>query len=162
MKKITDKGKKEIKLVDNTVVKMGRPKKYSQALAARICLAVSTSTDSLELICKKNPDFPCAGTIYAWRLEYYNFSEMYVDAKRIQAELYIEEIIAISDNTSKDTLIAENGKETCNSEWIARSRLRVDTRKWIACKLVPRLYGDKVEHKQTIVVKHEDALKELE
>jgi hypothetical protein len=33
----------------------------------------------------------------------------------------------------------------CNSEFIARSRLRIDTLKWLASKLVPRLYGDKEE-----------------
>ena len=35
-------------------------------------------------------------------------------------------------------------RKVANSEWINRSRLRVDTRKWLAGKLCPRLYGDNV------------------
>jgi hypothetical protein len=31
----------------------------------------------------------------------------------------------------------------CNSEFIACSRFRIDTCKWLAAKLIPRLYGDK-------------------
>ncbi|WP_367379929.1 hypothetical protein [Legionella quinlivanii] len=29
----------------------------------------------------------------------------------------------------------------CNSEFIARSRLRINTRKWLASKLAPKIYG---------------------
>ncbi len=31
-------------------------------------------------------------------------------------------------------------------EHIQRSRLRVDARKWIAAKLLPKRYGDKLQH----------------
>ena len=33
-----------------------------------------------------------------------------------------------------------------NNEHIQRSRLRVDARKWIAAKLLPKRYGDKLQH----------------
>jgi hypothetical protein len=36
-----------------------------------------------------------------------------------------------------------------NGEHLQRSRLRVDTRKWIASKLKPKKYGDKVEHEHS-------------
>ena len=36
-----------------------------------------------------------------------------------------------------------DGKEIINQDVIARSRLRVDARKWIASKLLPKKYGDK-------------------
>ena len=32
-----------------------------------------------------------------------------------------------------------------NSEYVQRSRIRIDTRKWIASKLKPKKYGDKVD-----------------
>ena len=32
-----------------------------------------------------------------------------------------------------------------NTEAIQRSRVRIDTRKWFAARLVPRIYGDRKE-----------------
>lgn len=122
---------------------MGRPTDYTSELADEICQAVATSTDGLSKICARNPHFPTRDTIYAWRYKHKYFSDNYANAKRQQAELLAEEIIDISDNSSKDTIENENGKVSFNSEWAARSRLRVDTRKWIACKLLPKIYGDK-------------------
>ena len=40
----------------------------------------------------------------------------------------------------------EDGKETVDHERIARSRLRVDSRKWVASKLLPKVYGDRLQH----------------
>jgi hypothetical protein len=31
-----------------------------------------------------------------------------------------------------------------NNEFVARSKLRVDSRKWILSKLLPKIYGDKI------------------
>jgi hypothetical protein len=55
----------------------------------------------------------------------------------------VDEILAISDDTSQDTILNENGTALCNYEHINRSRLRIDTRKWLAAKLCPRFYGEK-------------------
>ena len=38
--------------------------------------------------------------------------------------------------------LTRNGKLIINQEVIARSRLRVDSRKWIASKLKPKRFGD--------------------
>jgi hypothetical protein len=127
----------------------GRPSKYSLELAQKICKKIATCTDSLAKICASDPDFPTRETIYAWRLDHKGFSDMYADSKRAQAELLVEEIIEISDNTYNDTIVRVNKdgseSESCNHEWVARSRLKVDTRKWIACKLLPKVYGEKID-----------------
>jgi hypothetical protein len=46
------------------------------------------------------------------------------------------------------------------AEQIQQARLRIDTRKWIACKLLPRTYGDKAQH-DVNVISHEQALQFL-
>lgn len=60
----------------------------------------------------------------------------------------IDDIIAISDDSSKDTITktARDGSEydAPDNEWIQRSRLMVDSRKWLASKICPKLYGEKV------------------
>lgn len=139
---------------------------FTMEMARRICRSVATCGNSLEKICNDNPEFPKPTMIYEWRLDYPEFAEMYVTAKRIQTDILFEELIKIADNTSNDTIIKIDklGQEyaVCNSEWIMRSRVRIDTRKWALAKLVPRIYGDRIISEATVTVKHEDALKELE
>lgn len=143
----------------------GRPTMYTEHLGRQICREISISTDGLSKVCADNPDFPNPKTIYAWRIDFPEFALMYDAAKRIQADLLAQEIMDIADNTQFDTLIKTNKDgeeyEVCNSEWIARSKLRVDTRKWIACKLLPKVYGEKVDHKHDVTVRQEDAIEFL-
>jgi hypothetical protein len=57
-----------------------------------------------------------------------------------------DELIAIADDSRRDTTTrrAADGSEyeVPDNEWIQRSKLRVDTRKWIMAKVHPRQYGD--------------------
>ena len=46
--------------------------------------------------------------------------------------------VDIADDTSKDNGFA-------GSVVVARSRLRIDARKWLASKLAPKKYGDKID-----------------
>lgn len=126
--------------------KIGRPPMYNLELAKAICREIATCADSMTKICSRNPSFPKREVIWGWRLDYPEFANMYDNAKRIQADLLVEEINDIADNNDNDTIIKtnKNGEEyeVQNSEWIARSRLRVDTRKWVASKMMPKVYGD--------------------
>ncbi len=147
--------------------KFGRPTIYSDELGERICELVSVSTKSIEKLCIIHKDLPDPTTIYKWRISNKDFSQKYNDARANQADLLAMEIIDIADDSSHDTLIKEdqygNLTESCNSEWIARSRLRVDARKWIASRLLPKIYGDRVQYDTNLTVKNqEDVLKELE
>ena len=142
--------------------KGGRPKiPYTTEMAKAICKAVSTSTDPIRTILKTNPDWPSEDTIRDWRFDYIEFSVMYADAKRLQAELFAEEIIHISDDSSQDYKIDSKGNQVVDFENIQRSRLRVDSRKWLAGKLAGKLYGDKSVVEQHII-NHEASIKELE
>lgn len=143
----------------------GRPTMYSEDLAKRICRAIAVSTDSMTAICNRNDDFPVREVIWGWRLDYPDFANMYDTAKRAQADILAEEIKDIADDVSRDTITKQdregNPYDVCNSEWIARSRLRVDTRKWIACKLLPKVYGD-IARLDLLQDKNEELNKELE
>ncbi|MGB3725610.1 MAG: hypothetical protein WA981_07570, partial [Glaciecola sp.] len=60
---------------------------------------------------------------------------------------YADDIIDIADDSEHDTIEGPNG-ERMNSEYVQRSRLRVDTRKWVMERMSPKKYGVKqgVEH----------------
>lgn len=70
---------------------------------------------------------------------------MYARAKEQQAEAYVDEIMDISDDSQGDAFCDEYGNVKPNHEFISRSRLRVDTRKWFASKVLPKKYGDKLD-----------------
>ncbi len=95
-------------------------------------------------------------------------AQKYARAKERQAEMMAQEIITIADDTSEDEIFSEaddksgkSAKRWQNSEFINRSRLRVDARKWVAAHLLPKKYGDKVS--MDIKVRSiEDVIAELE
>jgi len=116
--------------VSGEKAKMGRPTMFTPELANEICLAISTSTLGMGKLCSLHPHWPARETINEWRiLRIDDFSLAYNDAKRAQADLYVEECLDIGDET--------------DPEWSSVAKLRVDTRKWVACKLLPKIYGDR-------------------
>jgi hypothetical protein len=81
-----------------------------------------------------DPAMPVQSTIYVWLNDQPEFAEMYARAKRAQADLMAEDIVAIADDQDED---------------VNRSRLRVDARKWLMAKLAPRKYGDALDIKHS-------------
>ena len=81
------------------------------------------------------------GTLVTWLT---GFPEHYARAREAQADKMAEDILAIADDSAQDVFVGENGREVVNNEAIARSRLRVDARKWLASKFAPKKYGDKL------------------
>lgn len=140
--------------------------KYTDELGEEICLKLATNPKSIQKLCGENPDWPCFQTIYEWRIKVPSFGEMYLRAKQNQIEILVDQILEISDDSSEDTITRMNKMgdeyEACNSEWINRSRLRVDSRKWLAAKLAPRIYGDikQIDEKSTddFISKHRDKI----
>ncbi len=89
-----------------------------------------------------------AGTITKWYAEDAEFAQRYVRAKEAQAELFAEEITEISDDGTNDWIEREleSGAivQVPDHEHIQRSRLRVDSRKWLMAKMLPKKYGDRL------------------
>lgn len=73
-------------------------------------------------------------------------SEMYARAREDRADKIADEIVAISDEVEVAARYdGEDVKLTLDAAAVARNRLRVDARKWVASKLKPRTYGDKLD-----------------
>lgn len=94
---------------------------------------------------------PVASTIYLTLARDEAFSDQYAKARQAQITRWEDEIIEIADDASNDWMERE-GKDGEGSGWavngeaIGRARLRVDSRKWIMSKRLPKVYGDKVAH----------------
>ncbi|MHB1326877.1 MAG: terminase small subunit-like protein [Gemmatimonadales bacterium] len=122
---------------------MTRPSDFSQDIAVTICGRLA-SGEPLVRICKSE-EMPHVSTVYRWIAANEAFRDMYARAREDQADTLADEIVAIADDGSNDTY-EKDGVEFTNQDVVARSKLRVDARKWVAAKLKPKKYGDKVDH----------------
>lgn len=126
----------------------GRPSDYTQELADEICARLSEG-QSMRTVCAAD-DMPAAGTVFRWLRTNEEFCKQYARAKAESADALVEEMTDISDDGTNDWMrrLNSDGEPVgwvVNGEHIQRSRLRVETRKWIAAKLKPKKYGDKLD-----------------
>lgn len=142
------KVKKKKKPSDEPKKPQGRPTDYNEEIAREICDTIAETTEGLKSLCESNPHWPCYRAIRNWLRLHKSFMHLYAQAKLEQADYMLEECFKIADNTMLDSITktSKNGEEyeVANNEWINRSRLRVDLRKWAASKLAPKLYGDRL------------------
>jgi hypothetical protein len=113
----------------------GRPSDYTQEMADAICEALSEGK-SLRKICEPE-DMPNRAAVFRWLSKDEDFRNQYAHAREEQAEALADDIIAIADGKGDDLLLT--------SEINQRDKLRVDARKWVASKLKPKKYGDKIQ-----------------
>jgi hypothetical protein len=108
---------------------IGRPSKFSAKLADAICERIAGG-ESLRAICKGD-DFPDLSTVIRWLADdrYAEFRQHYERAREIQADHFVDEIVEIAD-TEPDPQIA---------------KVRIDARKWVAGKMRPKKYGEKID-----------------
>lgn len=100
-------------------------------MAQRICDHIASggyATDTQRF------GLPEITTINRWLVENEAFSLAYARAREARAETFANQIIEIAD-TEEDP---------------ARARVRVEARKWVASKLLPRVYGEN----QRVEVQH--------
>lgn len=105
----------------------GRPTIYSKELADAICERIANG-ESVRSI-GRDETMPNASTIFDWALFNKDFSEQYVKAKEIGAEVEAEEMDEIA-RTEED---------------VARAKLRIDTKKWNLSKKLRKRFGDNVD-----------------
>ena len=131
--------------------KPGRPSRYTEAIAAGICRRLA-SGESLRAICRDEA-IPHESTVRGWVVDdYKGFSAQYTRARDIGLDVMADEILEISDDGSNDWMArqGENSEGwTLNGEHVQRSRLRVDTRKWLLSKVAPKRYGDRLNMEHT-------------
>lgn len=101
---------------------------FSQELADRICAELAEG-QSLRTICKAE-GMPTKTAVFNWLRVNETFREQYAIAKQESADAFVEEMLDIADDLTDEA---------------QSRRVRVDTRKWIASKLKPKKYGDKLE-----------------
>lgn len=119
---------------------------YSEDMALIICERLADG-ESLKAICEDD-EMPARSTVFKWLAESETFSDMYARAREEQADAIFDEILNIADDGRNDWM-ERRGEEDAgwvtNGENIQRAKLRIDARKWMAGKLRPKKYGEKLE-----------------
>lgn len=107
---------------------MGRPSKMTEAVRAEILERISCG-ESMRRICK-DKHLPNASNVFRFIYRDDEFRKQYERSRTDQAEWLAEEIVDIADVGCGDT---------------QRDRLRIDARKWLMSKMLPKKYSDKMD-----------------
>ncbi len=110
---------------------MGRPSEFTQQIADTICEGLSEGL-SLRTICD-GPEMPSKSTVFRWLGNNKAFQDQYARARETQADVIADEILHIADEATDAAL----------------ARVQIDSRKWLAGKLRPKVYGDKVTNEHS-------------
>lgn len=122
--------------------KPGRVSTFSQEVADEICERLSKG-EPLANICR-DEDMPAVRTVSDWKAAHVEFAAAFARAREEGFDQIAADCLDIADDTSRDTIVEENG-ERPNTEWITRSKLRIETRLKLLAKWDPKRYGDKMQ-----------------
>lgn len=126
---------------------IGRPTDYTPELADDICARLAEG-ESLRSVCR-DESMPDKSTVFRWLRLYQDFCDQYARAKEESADAMAEEVLDIADDGTNDWM-EKHGKDgeslgyQLNGEHIQRSKLRVDTRKFLMAKMKPKKYGERL------------------
>lgn len=126
---------------------------YTRELADEICERIADG-ETLRQVCRLKGI--AASTVRRWVLnDIDGFSARYTHARELCLESWADEVVEIGDDGVNDWMSREHKdlpdndpKKIAwqvNGEHVTRSRLRVDSRKWLLSKLRPDKYGDKLQ-----------------
>ena len=112
-----------------------------------LCDKLMSSAMGMGAILNHAPhDMPKRQTVLRWMADNKDHRDIYARAREAQADYLAEEILTIADDSTNDYMLMKNSdgeeREVLNTEHVQRSKLRIDSRKWLAGKLSPRKYGE--------------------
>lgn len=116
-----------------------------------LCDQLATTSNGIGTILRsgyQGKDLPSYSSIMAWLDADEKLLDRYTRAKEAQADFMADEILDIADDGSNDWMErhdkdGNNVGWQVNGEHVQRSRLRIESRKWLASKLKPKKYGEK-------------------
>jgi hypothetical protein len=128
---------------------MGRPSEYTPEVGITLCVQL-VEGKSLRSICRQE-GMPGLSTVFQWLAAHPEFAEQYARAREAQADTLADEITDIADTplVGQVKKTTADGVEITEEDMLGHRRLQIDARKWIASKLKPKKYGEKIDHEHT-------------
>jgi hypothetical protein len=125
---------------DTVAKKVGRPTKYNANIGAEICSRLASGEPITKIT--KDEHMPASATLYRWLASDAEFREMYEISRRDGAHTFAAQIVEIIDDEPM-YVFDDKGNKRVDPGSIAQKRLKMDGRKWIAAKYLPKVYGDR-------------------
>lgn len=123
---------------------MARPKDFTQEIADELCRRLA-ECGSLRRVCVSS-DMPLERTVRLWVVQNEEFATAYARAKEMGIDSFVEETLDIADDGSNDWMennSPSNPGYVLNGEHSSRSKIRIETRRWLAERMLPKKYGVK-------------------
>lgn len=130
--------------------KMGRPSLRTPELIDEICLRIAAGRSLISI--SKDEDMPDHATIWRWIHAEDDFRDRYARAIQSRAIHHAEEISETIQQVKRGEIPPDVGRVT------------IDGMKWVASRLLPKVYGDKQIVEANVTHTHQlhlDALKAL-
>lgn len=119
----------------------GRPSEYTPERGAAICELISQSDRGLDYLHEQDPaTVPHRVTILRWLNEHEEFRTRYALARQEQADYIADAATKILDECEP------RGGGSMPSALVAKAREQAQHRRWMAGRLAPKRWGDRVEH----------------
>jgi len=97
--------------------------------------------ESIDKICMDDY-LPASSSIYRWVRENVEFGKKYEQARADGAHAMSSQILDIADEVP-DAIFDELGNKKFDPGYISWQKNRMEARKWITAKLMPKIYGDR-------------------
>lgn len=111
----------------------GRPSTYTPERAKSYCERLSRGDLAVEI--SAEPGMPSLDCIYRWKEAHPEFREAYARAREQQAQACAERAVISGRNAT--------------SEDAAAARVRFDADRWLAARIDPKNYGDRIQQEVT-------------
>ena len=123
-----------------------------QAIQDAVCDAISTQPRGIGAILNGlgNPINP--STFYRWLQQDEELCKRYARARADQAQVMADEITQIADNTQEGVIVTEKADgsvETKRADMLEHRKLRIESRQWLAAKLLPKVYGERIQQEHS-------------
>ena len=130
----------------------GRPIKYTEELAEKVCKTIASTPKSTFDLIREFDFFPGYSTMMRWCDDYPSFREMYERAKLEQVHAHIVFTNHIADDVVNKLETCEATKATA---FVSAAKLRIESRQWQASRLLPRYYSDKAREEEANQIREE-------
>lgn len=122
---------------------------YTEEMGKAICDLLSDG-ESLVSICSTD-GFPTRPTVMNWLKQFPEFATKYAQARINQADALFDDVLSLADNTCEGTkTVTETSAagavvtKEYTGDMLEHRKLQIETRKWIAGRIMPKKYGDRV------------------
>ena len=125
--------------------------KWTDELEDSICAAIAVTPKGLEDVCDEN-GFPAPASIYRQLNASESFREKYARARESQLQTLADQLVPLADKDricQKRTIKADGSEEIVILDQVERTKLQIETRKWLLGKLAPKKYGDRAQMELT-------------